>query len=126
MPSPEATIWRIVSSEFPCILSVSDRLSSGQASKTCMRKQWPAWGRITFSLPSFLESTDFLFAHEWPTGTTSLNTCFVKRVGGDAWFIKWEGDDDGVQFAVFRHGHEIRREVFFDLQRHGRRPFVKD
>ena len=44
MPSPEATIWRMVSSEFPCIPSVSDRLSSGQASKTCMRKQWPQGG----------------------------------------------------------------------------------
>lgn len=35
MPSPDATIWRIVSREFPCTPSASDRLSSGQESKIC-------------------------------------------------------------------------------------------
>lgn len=39
MPSPEATICLIVSREFPCQPSVSDRLSSGQLFRTCCRKQ---------------------------------------------------------------------------------------
>ena len=72
-PRPDATMLRTVSSELVRAVGTSWRLSSGQASSTWSRKQWPTFSRIACSPASSSGWTDLRFAHLCSLGTTTWN-----------------------------------------------------
>src|SRR5436190_17605666 len=72
-PSPDATMLRTVSSELVRAVGTPWRLSSGQASSTWSRKQWPTFSRIACSPASSSGRTDLRLAHLCSLGTTTWN-----------------------------------------------------
>ena len=64
---------RTVSSEPVRVTCASARLSSGHASRTWSRKQWPTLSRIGCSAASSSGRIDFRPAHLWARGTTTWN-----------------------------------------------------
>ena len=120
-PSPDATMLRTVSSELVRVTCASARLSSGHASSTWSRKQWPTLSRIVCSPASSSGRIDLRFAHLWPAarrpGTaprTGTRSTTPGGANGSAMIAASMRPD-------FERRFEVLGQVLLDVERHLRR-----
>ena len=124
-PRPDATMLRTVSSELPRVTRESARFSSGHASSTCSRKQWPTSSRIGFSAASSSTCIDLRRAHLWPRGTTTWNGSSYRNS------VTMPGGANGSAMIaasmrpLFSADFEMLGQVLLDLERHLRRALVQ-
>ena len=116
---------RTVSSELVRATCASARLSSGQASSTWSRKQWPTLSRIVCSPASSSGWIDLRFAHLWPAGTTTWNGSSYRNS------VTTPGGANGsAMIAASMRPDSQRRlqvlgQVLLDVERHLRRALVQ-
>ena len=116
---------RTVSSEFVRVTCASARLSSGQASSTWSRKQWPTLSRIVCSPASSSGRIDLRFAHLWPARDDDLERLLVQELGDDARRRERQRDDRRVDAPGLQRRLEVLGQVLLDVERHLRRAVVQ-
>ena len=125
-PSPDATMLRTVSRDVVRVTCASARLSSGQASSTCSRKQWPTPSRIACSPASSSARIDFrrgppvsLAAPPTWNGSSYRNSVATPRRR------ERKRDDRRVDPSRLQRAFEMLGEIFLQIERHLRRPLAQ-
>ena len=95
-PSPDATMLRTVSSEFVRVTCASARFSSGHASSTWSRKQWPMLSRIVFSAGELVRADRLALRPLVRRGHDDLERLLVQEFGDDARRRERQRDDRSV------------------------------